>query len=77
MTQAVVERIDYKLDINTLDRDTTATQFALNDIGGARFKLQKPLVVDAYSDIRATGGFIIIDETSPRTVGAAMIIDAG
>jgi len=72
--KAVVERIDYKLDINTLDRDTSATQFALNDIGGARFKLQKPLIVDPYSYVRATGGFIIIDEVTNATVGAGMVL---
>ena len=72
--KAVVERIDYRLDINTLDRDTSAAQLALNDIGGARLKLQKPLVVDAYADLRATGGFIIIDEVTNATVGAGMVL---
>jgi sulfate adenylyltransferase large subunit len=72
--KAVVERLDYRLDITTLERDTSATQLALNDIGAARLKLQRPLIVDDYAHVRATGGFIIIDEVTNHTVGAGMVV---
>ncbi len=74
--KAVVERIDYRLDINTLEKDTSAAQLGLNDIGAARLKLQRPLLVDDYASIRATGGFIIIDEVTNHTVGAGMVLPA-
>jgi bifunctional enzyme CysN/CysC len=35
-----------------------------------------PLLADEYRRNRTTGGFIIIDETSNRTVAAGMIIEA-
>jgi sulfate adenylyltransferase subunit 1 (EFTu-like GTPase family) len=72
--KAVVERIDYRLDITTLEKDTAATQLALNDIGAARLKLQRPLLVDDYAHVRETGGFIVIDEVTNHTVGAGMVL---
>ena len=33
-----------------------------------------PLFVDPYAENRATGAFIIIDESSNNTVGAGMIL---
>jgi bifunctional enzyme CysN/CysC len=35
-----------------------------------------PLLADEYRRNRATGGFIVIDEQTNRTVGAAMIVGA-
>jgi sulfate adenylyltransferase subunit 1 (EFTu-like GTPase family) len=75
--KAVVERVDYKLDITSLERDTSATQLGLNDIGAARLKLQRPLIVDDYAHARATGGFIVIDEVTNHTVGAGMVLPGG
>jgi bifunctional enzyme CysN/CysC/sulfate adenylyltransferase subunit 1 len=34
----------------------------------------KPLFVDEYQSNRQTGGFILIDESTNRTVAAGMII---
>jgi sulfate adenylyltransferase subunit 1 (EFTu-like GTPase family) len=34
----------------------------------------KPLFFDPYRQCRATGSFIIVDEQTNNTVGAAMII---
>ena len=39
-------------------------------------RCSSPLVVDAYARNRATGSFILIDETTNDTVGAGMIVDA-
>jgi sulfate adenylyltransferase subunit 1 len=35
-----------------------------------------PLLCDEYRRNRTTGGFIVIDETTNRTVAAGMIIEA-
>jgi sulfate adenylyltransferase subunit 1 len=75
--RAVVKELQYRLDVNTLHRDETATQLSLNEIGRVRLRTTAPLLADEYRRNRTTGGFIIIDETTNRTVGAAMIIDAG
>jgi bifunctional enzyme CysN/CysC len=72
--RAIVRDLNYRLDINTLHRDETATDLTLNEIGRVRLRATAPLLADEYRRNRTTGGFIIIDETTNRTVGAAMII---
>ena len=41
-----------------------------------RFRLAEPLVLDPYARNRATGAFILIDESSNDTVGAGMVVEA-
>jgi len=48
--------------------------FRRGDIAQVTFKLAQPLFVDPYAENRATGAFIIIDESNNNTVGAGMII---
>ena len=45
----------------------------MNDIARVDFKLAQPVFADAYRDNRATGAFILIDESTNNTVGAGMI----
>jgi len=75
--KAVVRDISYRLDVNTLHRDETAEQLALNEIGRVSLRLTQPIFCDPYARNRMTGGMILIDEASSATVGAAMITDAG
>ncbi len=72
-TKAVIDMIIYRQDINTLQQ-MPAEYLDMNDIARVTFKLAQPLCVDSYSDNRATGAFIVIDETSNNTVGAGMIL---
>ena len=72
-TKAAIAGIDYRMDINTLER-REAAQLNMNDIARVSFKLAQPLCVDTYADNRATGAFIVIDEASNNTVGAGMIV---
>ena len=51
-----------------------STDLKMNDIARMTFKLAQPLMVDSYSKNRATGAFIVIDESTNNTVGAGMII---
>jgi len=76
MVKAIVSEIRYRTDINTLVHDDQAGELAMNDIGQVAFKLQAPLVVDAFEDNPATGSFIIIDAFTNNTVGAGMISKA-
>ena len=68
-----VEDLRYRLDVNTLHRDEDAIQLGLNDIGRVRLRTTTPLMVDPYHRNRATGGFILVDEATNTTVGAAML----
>jgi bifunctional enzyme CysN/CysC len=74
--RTVVRGLQYKLDVNTLHRDEDAPQLGLNEIGRVRLRTTVPLLADEYRRNRTTGGFILIDEATNRTVGAGMIIEA-
>ena len=47
---------------------------AMNDIAKVQLKLAQPIFSDNYTDSRATGAFILIDESTNNTVGAGMIV---
>ena len=70
--KAKLAKIDYRLDVNTLEQEA-ASGLAMNDIARVTLKLAQPIVADRYADNRATGAFIIIDESTNNTVGAGMI----
>lgn len=72
-SKAKVGNIQYKVDVNTLEQQVT-TDLKMNDIARISFKLAQPLMIDSYASNRATGAFIIIDESTNNTVGAGMII---
>jgi sulfate adenylyltransferase subunit 1 len=72
-TRAMLERIEHRVDINTLERGT-ADALAMNDIARVSFRLALPLSVDTYAANRATGAFIVIDESSNGTVAAGVIV---
>ncbi len=71
-TGAKVVAVDTLLDINTQQRHPAAG-LKLNDIARISVNVQQPLAADGYSDIRATGAFILIDEVTHQTVAAGMI----
>ena len=74
--RTVVRGLQYRLDVNTLHRDEQAGELVLNEIGRVRLRTTVPLLADEYRRNRTTGGFILIDEGTNRTVGAGMIIEA-
>jgi sulfate adenylyltransferase large subunit len=73
--KAMVSELHYRIDVNTLHRDESATKLGLNEIGRIRLRLTQPIFCDPYSRNRTTGGLILIDEATNATVGAATITD--
>jgi bifunctional enzyme CysN/CysC len=73
---ASVEDVRYRVDVETLHRDRTASQLELNDIGRLKLRTSAPLAVDDYRRNRQTGSFILVDEATNDTVGAGMIMEA-
>ena len=73
--RALVREVQYRLDVNTLHRDEEADRLKLNDIGRVRLRTTTPLFLDAYRRNRTTGGFILIDEATNRTVAAGMALN--
>ena len=74
-TRARVAGLDYRLDVNTLHRDKSATALKLNELGRVTLRTQVPLLLDEYSRNAATGSFILIDPDTNVTVAAGMVRD--
>ncbi|WLT31197.1 sulfate adenylyltransferase subunit 1 [Geothrix sp. PMB-07] len=71
-TRAILHGTAQRLDLNSLQRELE-TRLAMNDIAQLNLKLQQPLPVDPYRENRATGAFILVDETTHATVAAGFI----
>lgn len=71
--RSVVKDIEYKLNVNTLEKEENIESAGLNDIVKATIKTAIPVAFDSYKNLRVNGGAILIDETSNVTVGACMI----
>ncbi len=69
---AMVGKVDvrYRIDVETLRRDESATTLELNDLARVHMELSSPLVFDSYRRNRVTGSLIVIDEASNDTVAA-------
>ena len=72
-TRARVTALDYRLDVNTLHRDKSATALKLNELGRISLRTQVPLLLDEYSRNAATGSFILIDPDTNVTIAAGMV----
>jgi sulfate adenylyltransferase subunit 1 len=73
LVRSVVRHIQYKLDVNTLQKNEAPEKAMLNDIVKVTIKTASPVAFDSYKELRENGGAILIDETSCVTVGACMI----
>jgi len=72
--RCMIQSVDYKIDINTLEHEYGDKQVGLNDIAKVTIKSSKPLFYDSYRRNRITGSVIIIEEGTNDTLGAGMII---
>jgi sulfate adenylyltransferase subunit 1 len=73
VVKSIVKEIEYKLDVNTLEKEYAPEKAGLNDIIKVTLKTASPIAFDSYKQSRQNGGAILIDETSCVTVGACMI----
>ena len=74
-TRVRVTAMDYRLDVNTLHRDKSATALKLNELGRISLRTQVPVLLDEYTRNAATGSFILIDPETNGTVAAGMVRD--
>jgi sulfate adenylyltransferase subunit 1 len=70
---AIVQELENRVDVHTLQRVPAPDELALNDIGSVLLRTSAPLAFDPYTGNRRTGSFILIDETTNETVGAGMV----
>ncbi|MDB4311126.1 sulfate adenylyltransferase subunit CysN [Akkermansiaceae bacterium] len=73
-TKAIVEKISYKVDVNTLRKVEDVSDFSLNEIGRVSLRTAAPLFYDSYNKNRQTGSFILVDPGTNETVAAGMIL---
>jgi len=69
---ALVSSIEHRTDVSTLRRGP-ADALHMNDVGVVELQLLRAIAVDSYSENRATGAFILIDQETNHTVAAGMI----
>ena len=74
-SRAILDGIDSKLDVDTLDQVPTTT-IELNDLATVRLRLASPLLVDPYEVNRQTGSFVLVDEATNDTLAAGMVLSA-
>lgn len=73
-TLGIIKEIEYKIDINTREKDYGVDKLIMNDIARVRIKTADPLIFDYYKDNRTMGSLIFIEEGTNDTVGAGMIV---
>jgi len=72
-TGCIVKAVNYRMNINTLEKDTSDITVRMNDIAHIRIRTSMPLFFDAYKKNNITGSLILLDETTNETVAAGMI----
>jgi sulfate adenylyltransferase subunit 1 len=72
--KGVLKEIQYKLDINSLQRIEHVDQLAMNEIARVKIRTAQPLNFDSYRKNRITGSIILVDEGTNETVAAGMIV---
>ncbi|WP_420147456.1 sulfate adenylyltransferase subunit 1 [Spirosoma sp.] len=73
-TRCSVREIAYQLNVNTYEETEGVESLKLNDLAKVVLRTAQPISFDPYQKNRATGGAILIDETSNVTVGALMLV---
>lgn len=73
-TLGIIKEIEYKIDINTREKEYGVDKLIMNDIARVRIKTADPLIFDYYKDNRTMGSLIFIEEGTNDTVGAGMIV---
>jgi sulfate adenylyltransferase subunit 1 len=73
VTKAIVKEIQYKIDVNSLEKVIGVDLVKLNEVVRATIKTASPVLADSYIDLPFGGSAILVDETGNQTVAAVMI----
>jgi sulfate adenylyltransferase large subunit len=74
--KCIVESLDDRLYVATLDREGRPESLSLNDIGQVTVRTLEPIFADPYATSRDTGSFILIDPATRLTVAAGIVREA-
>jgi sulfate adenylyltransferase subunit 1 len=69
----VIASVNYKMNINTLEKETSDLTVNMNDIASINIRTSKPVFYDSFRKNNITGSIIFIEEGTNETVGAGMI----
>ncbi|NHA04768.1 sulfate adenylyltransferase subunit CysN [Mucilaginibacter sp. HC2] len=71
---AIIKEVNYKLDINTMEKLENAGDIKMNEMARVRLRTTQPVVFDEYRKNRITGSLILVDEATNETVAAGTIL---
>ena len=72
-TSCIVKSVNFRMNINTLERETNGQNILMNDISNITLRTSSLLSYDSYRKNNITGSIILIDEGTNETVAAGMI----
>lgn len=72
-TKAVIREVIKKIDIHTFDEIAPEATIGLNDIYKVLIRTADPVSFDPYTENKATGAFILVNEDSHNTAAAGVI----
>lgn len=72
--RCIVKSVDYKIDINSLEKRMEDTTVSLNEIGEMTLRTTQALIFDSYDKNRITGSLVLVEEGTNNTVCAGMIV---
>ena len=70
---ARVEQVRFVLDLDA-GEEIPSQNIGANDIGRVEITVDRPLLLDSYANSRHTGGFILCDRLTGRTLAAGMSV---
>ena len=73
-TRCIVKSVDFKINVNNLEKIDDDKTVGLNEIGQMTIKTMQPLAYDAYNSNRVSGSLVLVDEATNETVCAGMIV---
>jgi bifunctional enzyme CysN/CysC len=73
MVPVTVTNIRDKIEVETGHRHSTR-DLSINEIGHVEIASDLPIFLDKYSDVRETGGFLLVDRVTNDTAAAGMML---
>lgn len=72
-TSCLVTSVNYKMNINTLEKETSDLTVNMNDIANITIRTSKQIFYDNFRTNNITGSLVFVEEGTNETIGAGMI----
>lgn len=74
LVKAAIRDVQFKLNVSTLGQNTEDKTVKMNEIARIVLRTASPLALDRFTENRANGSFILIDENTNETVGGCVVV---